>query len=741
MDVRDGNDVEQKRGKVYFINNVNTLVGQSLVEEIRNDHLFLGDELTHTILGTRCETTNAPIPSGVNKVVKKHKIRHWKKYLLGSDVMVFDLLTSSFDEVSNAIHVLKTQDYDEEKVLVLISSVVTWVNTPPNRKPVRQVEESTDTESEVEKEIEVENAGVDEHGQMVYPFEESDFHKRVPSPKYQSMKTLENTALAAMKNKDNLKVYVLCAGILYGNGEDAFYNHFKQAWAQKLPSLPVIGSGDNIVPTIHIKDLSNIVKRIAVVKPHRHYSFAIDRSINQTQVGIVQAISRGVGSGQLHNIELDDVVFEDWAEFLTLNIRMRSSDLFEELVLDEPEQDEPREFNWHCQFGIRENIEKINEEFNMFRNLSPMRIYINGPPASGKSYYGSKLGQVYDIPHIRVTDIVDLAGSLEGELGDEIRKYINTKKDETMEEHEKTKKKGQELHREDIVVRLPDKYLHMLAKIRLSENICRNKGFILDGFPRTYLDCYHTFYNKKNGGQRNSVVAEGGDEAPVPEGEKPIDWENDYEVDTALLPKLFIQLTGEQEGIKARVKGLPEDKLVGSHWNDADLDRRNAVYAQNAKRPEDADEEKKILSDFFKEHNIKIVQQNCLEEEAKVVENLKQVIQSNFDIASMEEPQRESDHEILQRHLATTEESPEEETKEDVEEKQKEEAKAEEAKAKSRLDKIKEQERELLDTRSQPIRQYLMDNVVPLLTEGLIKICKEMPDRPIGELADFLLLR
>jgi adenylate kinase len=86
-------------------------------------------------------------------------------------------------------------------------------------------------------------------------------------------------------------------------------------------------------------------------------------------------------------------------------------------------------------------------------------------------------------------------------------------------------------------------------------------------------------------------------------------------------------------------------------------------------------------------------------------------------------------------------EEPQDEEKEDLEEKGKEEAKIQEIKAKTRLERIKEQERELLDTRSQPIRQYLMDNVVPLLTEGLIKICKEMPDKPTGQLADYLLKR
>ena len=45
----------------------------------------------------------------------------------------------------------------------------------------------------------------------------------------------------------------------------------------------------------------------------------------------------------------------------------------------------------------------------------------------------------------------------------------------------------------------------------------------------------------------------------------------------------------------------------------------------------------------------------------------------------------------------------------------------------------------MLDTRSQPIRQYLMDNVVPHLTQGLIDLCKRVPTDPVECLADFLL--
>ena len=56
-----------------------------------------------------------------------------------------------------------------------------------------------------------------------------------------------------------------------------------------------------------------------------------------------------------------------------------------------------------------------------------------------------------------------------------------------------------------------------------------------------------------------------------------------------------------------------------------------------------------------------------------------------------------------------------------------------------KLEKLREQERDLLDQRSQPIRQYLMDNVVPHLTEGLIDLCKDIPEDPVDYLAKFLL--
>mmetsp|Transcript_16040 Transcript_16040/g.27043 ORF Transcript_16040/g.27043 Transcript_16040/m.27043 type:complete len:147 (+) Transcript_16040:1974-2414(+) len=72
---------------------------------------------------------------------------------------------------------------------------------------------------------------------------------------------------------------------------------------------------------------------------------------------------------------------------------------------------------------------------------------------------------------------------------------------------------------------------------------------------------------------------------------------------------------------------------------------------------------------------------------------------------------------------------------------EKELRKQKEQHTKANLAAIREEQKEQLDQKSQPIRQYLMDNLVPILTDGLIEICKMQPDDPIDSLAEYLFKR
>lgn len=47
---------------------------------------------------------------------------------------------------------------------------------------------------------------------------EADYEKRVPLDKYKKLKRMEDMILG-LSGKENLKVYVVCSGVLYGEGE------------------------------------------------------------------------------------------------------------------------------------------------------------------------------------------------------------------------------------------------------------------------------------------------------------------------------------------------------------------------------------------------------------------------------------------------------------------------------------------------------------------------------------------
>ena len=68
-------------------------------------------------------------------------------------MIIYDLMSNSFEEVDYVIKTLKTSDLQEEKTLVLLSSVMTWVNTPPKfEEETAEGEEGEGAEEAAEEE-------------------------------------------------------------------------------------------------------------------------------------------------------------------------------------------------------------------------------------------------------------------------------------------------------------------------------------------------------------------------------------------------------------------------------------------------------------------------------------------------------------------------------------------------------------------------------------------------------------
>ena len=134
-------------------------------------------------------------------------------------------MSNNFEEVDYVIKTLKTSDLQEQKTLVLLSTVMTWVNTPPKFEEEKKEGDDDDgdgepePEEESEEEPESEKEGEDDGGdegsqadedpeldpegnpieikQPLY-FKEEDYHLRVPHADFEHIKTLETTAMSSV---------------------------------------------------------------------------------------------------------------------------------------------------------------------------------------------------------------------------------------------------------------------------------------------------------------------------------------------------------------------------------------------------------------------------------------------------------------------------------------------------------------------------------------------------------------
>lgn len=70
-----------------------------------------------------------------------------------------------------------------------------------------------------------------------------------------------------------------------------------------------------------------------------------------------------------------------------------------------------------------------------------------------------------------------------------------------MAEYEKTrnKKKDPELDRSTLKPRLPEEYLYKIVRLHMDTAACKNKGYILDGYPRTFADAKAIFLEQLEG--------------------------------------------------------------------------------------------------------------------------------------------------------------------------------------------------------------------------------------------------
>ena len=881
-----------------FLNCMNSWFSNFIIEEFRTDYLPNANP-QNVFMGT-IDINGHPLPRlfEPTEITVQPDVNYNNQKVFENDIIIYNLDDANLSEVEFVIRGLKNLKYEKEKILIIISNIMTWAKTPlktfteeersspdfheeevpeikeeeikkveikpqtepekveeikpkeekkkekaskgkgkgkkgkkskgkdkekekektdkktkdkgkkgkskekisPEKKEKEKVEEEKKNIEKVQKEQEKDQAKeaqktTDTESKQTLPkiktyyYRESEYIKRIPSSRYSSYKMLENLALS--NTNPMLNVYVICPGFIYGCGEDFFFDYFRKAWIGGIPHMPIIGEGMNFLPTIHILDLVQIIRRIIEKKPIINYIFACDKTKNPTMKNIIRSISKGIGSIDIKNLNEFDIDEIDMPNFneLSIDIQIKSSKVTE------------NDFKWHCEKGIPDNMDLLRQEFNLYRGIKPLKIIISGPPCGGKTYIAKKIANQFKILHLTIPDIITWAQNLKNNLGEEMKRKMRENEEKVavaQEEYDKrkNKKKSDPPFDPTPYRKFDSEFIGKLLKEKIRGGECAGKGYVLDNYPKTYQDCLNVFAIA----HKKRIKKENPEENSKENNEEDEYIETiEYEIIKDLLPDSVIMIKNyTEESLKNKLMLNPEYE-ENQQEIDSRFSRRLKFFKENNENP--AEPNIKTLETFYKENNIQIhyvnetefmknqelenikilyylerygdidnfsklqdeeeimpfkEQENLEEnnEEKNLMENNEIVVKKEkkeepFNINLNKIKERLIDEECLEPDIE------DENDKEIREIEEKEEKKKKiginslnemltkqeifDNNIKSKLNELKEKEKILLEKKSEVMRRYLNEKVMPLLAKGILNICENVPDDPVEALANFIL--
>ncbi|XP_014781306.1 adenylate kinase 7 [Octopus bimaculoides] len=695
----------ERTPKTIFINNVDLFHGWNIAEHLstcqvgatldEEDEEIADEEADRDMQPTKddCYEVYGTIsskendrPKFVKEIIEFSTRDELYKRLIEFDIIVYDI-TRDHDQIDEATWVVSELQADLEKIVkpkifILISSVLTWAKTKPT---------------------DVEDPDI--------PFTKDDYRRRRPHSNFKDHISAEKTVIKLGKGtKKKLNTCVLAVGATYGGKEDIFHYWFKSAWHNE-PVLKCIGSGNNIVPTIHIKDLAAVIQNIADASPQGKYIIAKDDSMN-TLEEIIKSISKALTTGKIQKIPPEDFLSENTltqAEFDTLqvNIRMESIIIKDSMKIE-----------WICESGIVDNMSEMVKEYKESRKLLPLRICILGPPGAGKTTVTEQICTAYKLHHIKLKEVisdyiqnlVDLeqkmaTANFEHDSDAEEEEDENRIEDPTSRLYDINENKEQNNQR------LDDNLLVMMVKDKLMSKRCQNQGFVLDGFPKS-IDQAKLLYEDE-------------------EGEEEAD--DNLHYNRLIMPEFIFSLDADDNFLSNRIMRLPEQVVAGTHNTEEGFQRRITEFRANNT------EDNTVLNFFdeleFHPERIDVTQDKSIMMK-QTVDTIQKIIKDprNYGLSKeeLEKIKRLEVEARLQREEKERIEKEERETAEVTERKRNEEDWA------KKLSEVKQQEYELLQARSLPLRNYLMTHIMPTLSNGLIDCCKVRPEDPVDYLAEYI---
>jgi adenylate kinase len=706
-----------------FLNNVDSYVGKALCADLRQVV-----EKENRIIGTMSSDDNQVDMEtletmGVKRIVSRRDRREYLKDILSCSLIVFDLHSASLEDVEYVIKQLKIAKLERNVVFVLISSVNVWAKTKNERVP-----ENADDEEEQQDE------DPDAPPKIVKTkpaeLKDSDLDRRTPETAsvYEKWKYLENMAMA-LKSKDKLRPHVVCAGILYGNGETTFNDPFKEAWLTRA-THSIIMPGDNYIPCVHVRDVARLVRVVAMDDSVSAYLIAVDKA-RLTQAMIVQGIVDNMSNKVEVPVRHADEVSSEFKDVMMIDLIMQPSAPMRK-----------KEFAWWCREGLVANMNVVATEFCKWRNLRPIKMAIIGPPGSGGESFSKLVAERYlheDPPLLSFQSILQEALEEKAASGKPKKAALLLRR----KVDKAAKKTGGKL---PLAVRTE------LVRKKLLSNVCRFRGYVLEGYPQSAEEAEALFTELEPNEDDPPVEEEPEDdgedlpeeeEGEEEEEEAPAAAEEEDEDDetrrkrilsTAIVPEFVVELSSEVERCKERIFSGQAKGASGEE---------EFVRLMKEYRANNLSEDGSIgTGDFFEETaGVKVLHADVdRNDEIEIFHAIRVYMESRGQFFNYLKSEEDRMRDVAADRVLVEQREDAQREREVADIKSKEafrqQVRGKEEDARLRL--LADTEKKLLENEALPLRQYLQINVHPTLTDGLMEVCKVMPEDPIEYLAEYL---